>query len=62
MQKEIVLKKRKIIYRLKKSARTKRIHLIVKEDMQIVVTMPKNVDEKIVEKFIQQKTQWLLNK
>ncbi len=62
MQKEIILKNQKIIYQLKKNVQTRRLSLMVKENAQIIVTIPKKVDEKIVEKFIQQKAQWLLNK
>jgi predicted metal-dependent hydrolase len=62
MKKEIVLHNRKITYTLRKSRRTRRVLLAVHRDKGIVVTMPMYFQEKIVERFMQEKSKWLFSK
>lgn len=53
---------KKITYKLKKSKRAKRMRLAVYCDGSIVVTGPFGVEQSIVEKFIADKRQWLVEK
>ena len=53
---------KKISYKLKKSNRAKRLRLAVYCDGSVVVTSPLGVEKSIVEKFIADKKQWLLDK
>lgn len=62
MKKEIKLNKNKISYLIKKSKRAKRMRVAVYCDSSVVVTMPKGVTENTVEKFLINKSDWLLKK
>lgn len=54
--------KDKILYKHKKSKRAKRMRLAVYCDGSIVVTSPFGVEQSIIEKFIIDKKQWILDK
>ena len=62
MKKHIELHKRKVPYTLKVSKHAKRLRLAVYCDGAIVVTSPKNIHQNIIEKFIIQKSQWIIDK
>lgn len=53
---------RKISYKLKRSKRAKRVRLAVYCDGGVVVTSPFGIQLSIIEKFISDKKQWILNK
>lgn len=61
MQK-IKLKNKTISYTLRKSRRARRLRLAVYCDGTIVVTMPHDLRETMIEKFIKEKSDWLLSK
>jgi predicted metal-dependent hydrolase len=52
----------KISYTHRKSKKAKRMRLAVYCDGRVVVTSPFGIEQSIVEKFISDKKQWLLNK
>ncbi|MEK9153407.1 MAG: M48 family metallopeptidase [Patescibacteria group bacterium] len=52
----------KISYKLKRSNRAKRMRLAVFCDGSVVVTSPLGVERSIIEKFITQKSQWVIDK
>lgn len=62
MNKEITLQNELVIYTLKKSSRARRMRLAVQLGGEVVVTAPKNIRERIVENFIKEKADWVLNK
>lgn len=62
MNKHIELHKRKVPYTLKVSNRAERLRLAVYCDGAFVVTSPKNMNQNIIEKFIIQRSQWILDK
>lgn len=62
MQKEIELEERKVPYTLKLSSRTKRLRLAVYSGGDFVVTAPRTMFESTIEKFLIQKSQWILKK
>ena len=64
MQKQIVLRDKQIItYTLKKSTRARRIRLAVSRDGKVSVTVPFGFfQERIAEKFIREKKEWILSK
>ncbi len=62
MRKEINLHKRKVEYTLKVSKSARRVRLAVYCDGKFVVTAPRHADLNIVEKFIIQKSKWILDK
>lgn len=53
---------KKFSYTLKKSQRARRVRLAVYCDGSVVVTSPVGVQQSIIEKFIVDKTQWILDK
>lgn len=53
---------KKISYTLKKSKRAKRMRLSVHHDGSVIVTIPFGFRETMVEKFVREKSQWLLAK
>ncbi len=53
---------KKISYKLKRSKRAKRMRLAVYCDGAIIVTTPFGVEQSIVEKFLNEKKQWILDK
>jgi predicted metal-dependent hydrolase len=62
MRKRIQLHKKKVEYTLKVSKRAKRMRLAVYCDGAFVVTVPQAMNQNLVEKFIIQKSQWILDK
>lgn len=62
MIKSIILKNKKINYKIRKSKRAKRLRLAVYCDGSVVVTQPKNISFDNVEYFIKVKSKWLLDK
>lgn len=62
MQKEIELLEQKIPYTLKTNARAKRLRLAVYHDGAFVVTAPYTMSHGVIEKFIIQKSQWVIDK
>ncbi|MDP3726628.1 MAG: M48 family metallopeptidase [bacterium] len=54
--------KKKIFYKLKRSKRAKRMRLAVYCDGSVVITSPFGIEPSIVEKFLADKKQWVLNK
>ncbi len=62
MKKHIELHKRKVPYTLKVSKRAKRLRLAIYCDGAFVVTTPRNVDVSVIEKFIIQRSQWVIDK
>lgn len=62
MKKHIELHKRKVPYTLKVSKRAKRLRLAVYCDGAFVVTAPRNLQTNIIERFIVQKSQWVIDK
>ena len=53
---------KKISYKLKRSKRAKRMRLAVYCDGGVVVTSPFGIEQSIIEKFISEKKQWVLEK
>jgi len=62
MKKEIELHKKKVKYTLKISKRAKRMRLAIYCDGSFVVTAPRSASENIIEQFIVQKSQWIIDK
>lgn len=62
MEKQIKLNKRKVSYTLKVNKRAKSLRLAVYCGGDFVVTTPKNVHQNFIDKFIIQKSQWVLDK
>ena len=62
MKKQIELHRRKITYNLKISNRARRMRLAVYCDGSCVVTVPRTMSENLIEKFIIEKSQWIINK
>jgi len=62
MNKKIVLKEKNIEYTLKIIKRSKRLRIIVKPGGDVIVSKPRLVPQYFVEKFIIQKSEWLLTK
>lgn len=59
---KILIHNQEIEYKLRRSKRAKRMRLAVYCDSSVVVTLPLNVNENIVEKFIREKSSWLMDK
>lgn len=53
---------KKISYKLKRSKRAKRMRLAVYCDGAVVITTPFGIEQSIVEKFLNEKKQWVLDK
>src|SRR5574343_1394844 len=62
MKKHIELHKRKVPYTLKVSKRAKRFRLAIYCDGAFVVTTPRNIEVSVIEKFIIQRSQWVIDK
>lgn len=62
MQKSINLGAKKIDYQLKTSHFSKNVRLNIYSDGRFVVVKPRRVSEKLIEKFIIQKANWILEK
>lgn len=62
MKKRIQLHKKKVEYTLKVSNRAERMRLAIYCDGAFVVTVPQAMNEGLIEKFIIEKSQWILDK
>jgi len=62
MKKHIELHKRKVPYTVKVSKHAKRLRLAVYCNGAVVVTSPKNIHHSVIEKFIIQKSKWVIDK
>ena len=62
MNKEIILRTKKVAYTLRKSTRAQRMRLAVYPDGSVIVTTPYWFQETAAERFIREKTEWLLSK
>jgi len=62
MKKQIILQDKPIDYILCKSKRARRMRLAVYCDGSVIVTLPHNFQETTAQRFIQEKTKWLLSK
>jgi len=62
MKKEIELQKQKVEYTLRKSKRAHKMRLAVYCDGSFVVTAPQSLDENIIERFIIEKSNWVVSK
>ena len=62
MKKMINLNGQNVGYTLKTSARAKRMRIAVYYDGDCIVTVPKNIDSEMVERFIRAKSLWILQK
>lgn len=62
MKKQIAIRNQKITYTLKKSQRARRMRLAVYCNGAVVITTPFDLQESIIEKFLQEKAKWLFDK
>ncbi|MCK5044903.1 M48 family metallopeptidase [Candidatus Parcubacteria bacterium] len=62
MKKEIEIDNKKIPFIFRKSTRARMLRLTVYCDGNIVATIPHNISENTVEKFIKKKTDWIISK
>ena len=62
MEKEIELNKNKVKYNLKISRRARLMRLEVKQNGELVVTVPRGMNYSLVDKFIIEKTKWVIDK
>ncbi len=62
MFRRIKIKDREIEYALNKSRRARHIRLCVNYDAKVSVTLPYRLPEKIAEKFLREKSDWILEK
>lgn len=62
MEKSVDFQNSKVSYILKSSPRSKHVRLAVYGSGELVVTAPRGMDSGIVEKFIAQKSKWILEK
>src|SRR5674476_395099 len=61
MKKSIKLHTQNIDYTLKVSKRAKRMRLAIYCDGNFVVTVPRNMNNNIIEQFIIRKSQWVID-
>jgi len=62
MKRQIELQSKKVEYTLKISRRARRMRLAVYCGGDFVVTAPQNMGQSIIEQFIIEKSQWIINK
>jgi predicted metal-dependent hydrolase len=62
MQKQIVVQNETVIYTLKKSKRARQLNLTIHSDGRVVVTTPFYIREKVSERFVKEKGEWILKK
>ena len=62
MKKQIELRERKIDYTLRLSKRARRMRLAIYHDGAFVVTAPQSVKQSVIERFIIEKSKWVINK
>ncbi len=61
MQKKIIIKNREIYYQVRNKFRSLKLSLSVYANGKLVVTKAKRVSEDLVKKFIQEKSNWILD-
>jgi predicted metal-dependent hydrolase len=62
MEKQIQLKDQKVAYRLRISRRASRMRLAIYCDGSFIVTVPQRFDLSLIDKYIHEKTEWVLEK
>ncbi len=62
MKRKVRLNDKEIEYQLRRSRRARRMRLAVYCDTSVVVTLPHRLNENMAERFIKEKSRWLLNK
>ncbi|MGI5840963.1 MAG: hypothetical protein ACOX6N_02040, partial [Patescibacteria group bacterium] len=62
MTRTILLHNKAVEYSIKRSNRAKRLRLAVYYDGSLIVTIPKNFPSSKVEKYIIEKSKWVLEK
>ena len=62
MKKQIELRERKVEYTLRVSKRARRMRLAIYCDGSFVVTAPRSASENIIEQFIMQKSNWIIDR
>lgn len=62
MHKEITLQKQQVAYTLKKSDKARNMRISANIGGVLIVTIPRNMNERFVEKFIIEKASWILKK
>ncbi|MEK7150195.1 MAG: M48 family metallopeptidase, partial [Patescibacteria group bacterium] len=62
MKKQIELHKRKIEYTLNVSKRARGLRLAIRGNGDFAVTVPRDMNQSAIEKFIIDKSEWVLNK
>ncbi|MFH1656144.1 MAG: M48 family metallopeptidase [Candidatus Nealsonbacteria bacterium] len=62
MKRDIILKNKRVSYRIRKSKRARRLRLAVYCDGSVVVTQPRNISFDNIESFIKIKSDWILAK
>jgi len=62
MENQILSAKNIVTYTLRKSHRARRLRLTVRCDGSVIVTTPYNLNQNIIEKFVNSKAGWLLSK
>jgi len=62
MQRTVILRNQPVEYELKQSSRSRRMRLAVYPGGRFVVSIPKRMDERHVEKFLLEKAEWILGK
>ncbi len=62
MNKRITIENREIVYKIKRSRRARNLRLTIYCDGGLVATLPNRLDENLVEKFIREKSAWILKK
>ena len=60
MKEQITLERQVVEYELKTNARSRGIRLVVHPEKGLVVTIPKRVSKAAAERFIVQKSEWIL--
>lgn len=62
MQRSIKIDNKEIDYKIRRSNRAKRLRIAVYCDTSIVITVPLGINENKVERFIVEKTNWIISK
>ncbi len=60
MIKEIILKDKKIEYKIRKSKKAKHLKLVINNNAEILVVIPWRLSNQIAEEFLYQKIDWVL--
>lgn len=62
MNKEILINGQKIVFTLKKSQKAKRLRITIYPDATMSVSLPLRMNELAAEKFIREKSRWIVKK